>query len=87
MCNDVRILGAQYFYQYDSPSKVCPSSVCILKHSAVVLIMPGVIQETQFKTITAKELHPTFAVEIEDVNFQDLSEKKYGDIIQAMGKV
>lgn len=49
--------------------------------------MPGLIQESPFKTITVKELHPTFAAEVSGVNFQDLSEEQLSEIIAAMAKV
>ncbi|KAI1396780.1 taurine catabolism dioxygenase [Hypoxylon fuscum] len=48
--------------------------------------MPGLVQETPFKTITVKELHPTFAAEVSGVNFQDLSEEPFGEIVAAMAK-
>jgi len=31
--------------------------------------MPGLLQETDFKHISVKKLHPTFAAEIEGVDF------------------
>ena len=40
-----------------------------------------------FKTITVKPLHPTFAAEIEDVNFQDLSDEQLSEILAAMAQV
>lgn len=49
--------------------------------------MPGLIQENQFKTITVKELHPTFAAEVSGVNFHNLSEEQFSEIIDAMAKV
>lgn len=49
--------------------------------------MPGLIQEDQFKTISVKELHPTFAAEVSGVNFQDMSEEQFSEIIDAMAKV
>ncbi|KAK6957123.1 hypothetical protein Daesc_002408 [Daldinia eschscholtzii] len=48
--------------------------------------MPGLIQESPFKTITVKELHPTFGAEVSGVNFQDLSDEQFGEIIAAMAK-
>ncbi|KAL7622144.1 hypothetical protein AAE478_007646 [Parahypoxylon ruwenzoriense] len=48
--------------------------------------MPGLIQESPFKTITVKELHPTFAAEVSGVNFQDLSEEQFQEILAAMAK-
>lgn len=50
-------------------------------------IMPGVVHDSNFKIITVKELHPTFAAEIGNVNFQDLSEEQFGEIVQALSKV
>lgn len=49
--------------------------------------MPGVIQESPFKTIQVKELHPTFGAEVSGVNFQDLSEEQFKEILAAMAKV
>ncbi len=49
--------------------------------------MPGLIKEDEFKTITVKELHPTFAAEVSGVNFQDLSEEQLSEILAAMAKV
>ncbi|KAI1387305.1 taurine catabolism dioxygenase [Hypoxylon trugodes] len=48
--------------------------------------MPGLIQESPFKTITVQELHPTFAAEVSGVNFQDVSEEQFKEIIAAMAK-
>ncbi|KAI1440638.1 taurine catabolism dioxygenase [Annulohypoxylon stygium] len=48
--------------------------------------MPGVIQESPFKTIQVKELHPTFGAEVSGVNFQDLSEEQFKEILAAMAK-
>jgi alpha-ketoglutarate-dependent 2,4-dichlorophenoxyacetate dioxygenase len=49
--------------------------------------MPSLIQETPFKTITAKELHPTFGAEIQGVNFLDLSDEQFQEVLAAMAKV
>ncbi|KAI6082968.1 taurine catabolism dioxygenase [Hypoxylon rubiginosum] len=48
--------------------------------------MPGLVQETPFKTITVNELHPTFAAEVTGVNFQDVSEEQFAEIVAAMAK-
>ncbi|KAI1504772.1 alpha-ketoglutarate-dependent 2,4-dichlorophenoxyacetate dioxygenase [Biscogniauxia marginata] len=48
--------------------------------------MPGLIQEIPFKTIEVKELHPTFAAEVTGVNFQDVSEEQFSEILAAMAK-
>ncbi|KAI2472876.1 taurine catabolism dioxygenase [Annulohypoxylon bovei var. microspora] len=48
--------------------------------------MPGVVQESPFKTIEVKELHPTFGAEVSGVNFQDLSEEQFKEIVAAMAK-
>ncbi|KAI0009349.1 taurine catabolism dioxygenase [Xylariaceae sp. FL0662B] len=48
--------------------------------------MPGLIQESPFRTITVNELHPTFAAEITGVNFQGLSEEQFSEIVAAMAK-
>lgn len=49
--------------------------------------MPGLIQESPFKTIAVKELHPTFGAEVSGVNFQDLSDEQFREIVSAMAKV
>ncbi|KAI1141328.1 taurine catabolism dioxygenase [Hypoxylon sp. FL0543] len=48
--------------------------------------MPGLIQESPFKTITVKELHPTFGAEISGVDFQNVSEEQFKEIVAAMAK-
>ncbi|KAI2601759.1 taurine catabolism dioxygenase [Hypoxylon sp. NC1633] len=48
--------------------------------------MPGLIQESPFQTITVKELHPTFGAEVSGVNFQDLSEEQFSEILAAMAE-
>ncbi|KAI0026018.1 alpha-ketoglutarate-dependent 2,4-dichlorophenoxyacetate dioxygenase [Xylariomycetidae sp. FL0641] len=48
--------------------------------------MPGLIQESPFKTIQIKELHPTFAAEVTGVNFQDVSDEQFAEILAAMAK-
>lgn len=49
--------------------------------------MPGLIQETPFKTITVKELHPTFGAQVDGVDFQNLSEEQYKEVLSALAKV
>ncbi|KAI0466527.1 alpha-ketoglutarate-dependent 2,4-dichlorophenoxyacetate dioxygenase [Xylaria cf. heliscus] len=51
--------------------------------------MPGLIkeeEEPQFKTIEIKKLHPTFAAEVSGVNFDDVSEEQFSEILAAMAK-
>lgn len=38
-------------------------------------------------TITIKELHPTFAAEVHDVDFQNLTDEQFDEIYQAITKV
>ncbi|KAJ2985746.1 hypothetical protein NUW58_g5369 [Xylaria curta] len=50
--------------------------------------MPGLVNdEYLFKTITVEKLHPTFAAEVSGVNFDDLSEEQFSEILAAMAKV
>lgn len=50
--------------------------------------MPGLlIQETPFKTLKVKELHPTFGAEIEGVDFDNVSDETLQEILAAMAKV
>ena len=49
--------------------------------------MPGLVKEDELKTLTVKELHPTFAAEVSGVNFQNLSEEQFQEILAAMAKV
>jgi len=49
--------------------------------------MPGLIQETPFKTFAVRELHPTFGAEIEGVDFANLTDEGLREIIAAMAKV
>ncbi|KAI8945174.1 alpha-ketoglutarate-dependent 2,4-dichlorophenoxyacetate dioxygenase [Xylaria longipes] len=50
--------------------------------------MPGLVKEEEprFKTIEVKELHPTFAAEVSGVNFDDVSEEQFSEILAAMAK-
>lgn len=51
--------------------------------------MPGLVNEETrpFKTIEVKELHPTFAAEVLGVDFEDVSEEQFSEILAAMAKV
>lgn len=50
--------------------------------------MPGLLtQSTPFRTITIKELHPSFGAEIQDVDFQNMSDEQFQEIKAAMAKV
>lgn len=49
--------------------------------------MPVATARPSFETITVKELHPTFAAEIEGVDFQKLSDQQYEEVIGALAKV
>lgn len=49
--------------------------------------MPGIVNEDEFKTITVKELHPTFAAEVSGVDFQNLSDNQFQEVMAAMAKV
>ncbi|KAK8029616.1 hypothetical protein PG993_010907 [Apiospora rasikravindrae] len=48
--------------------------------------MPGIIETPSFKTINVKELHPTFAAEVTGVDFRDVSEEQFAEILTAMAK-
>jgi len=49
--------------------------------------MPGLVQETPFKTFTVRELHPTFGAEVEGVDWENLTDEGLREIIAAMAKV
>jgi hypothetical protein len=49
--------------------------------------MPGLIQETPFKTFTVRELHPTFGAELVGVDFDNMTDDGLNEIIAAMAKV
>lgn len=50
--------------------------------------MPGVIsQDSRFKTITIKELHPSYGAEIIGADFTNMSEEQLAEIKAAMAKV
>lgn len=44
-------------------------------------------EESPFKTITVKEVHPTFAAEIEGVDWKNLSDEQFNEIFAAQAKV
>ncbi|KAK3321481.1 alpha-ketoglutarate-dependent 2,4-dichlorophenoxyacetate dioxygenase [Cercophora scortea] len=49
--------------------------------------MPGVLtQTTPFKTITVKELHPTFGAEVSGVDFENSTDEQFDEIVAAMAK-
>ncbi|KAI0193095.1 alpha-ketoglutarate-dependent 2,4-dichlorophenoxyacetate dioxygenase [Astrocystis sublimbata] len=51
--------------------------------------MPGLLNEEnepQFKTIEVKKLHPTFAAEVSGVNFDNVSDEQFSEIVAAMAK-
>ena len=41
----------------------------------------------EFETITVKPLHPTFAAEVEGVDFQNLSDKQLSEVVAAVTTV
>jgi alpha-ketoglutarate-dependent 2,4-dichlorophenoxyacetate dioxygenase len=49
--------------------------------------MPGLVQESPFKRITVKELHPTFAAEVQDVDFANVDDETVAEIRAAVDKV
>lgn len=49
--------------------------------------MPGLVQESPFKTITVKELHPTFGAEIEGADFENTTNEQFEEIKAALAKV
>jgi hypothetical protein len=50
--------------------------------------MPGVLlQDTPFKTITIKELHPSYGAEVIGADFSNMSEEQFQEIRAAMAKV
>ncbi|KAI8631228.1 alpha-ketoglutarate-dependent 2,4-dichlorophenoxyacetate dioxygenase [Xylariaceae sp. FL1651] len=48
--------------------------------------MPGLVQDSPFKTFEVKELHPTFAAEVAGVDFENVSEEQFAEILAAMAK-
>ena len=49
--------------------------------------MPGLLTQPEFATIAIRELHPTFAAEVDGVNFQDLSDQQFTEVVAALAKV
>lgn len=50
--------------------------------------MPGLLtQDGLFKTITVKELHPTFGAEIIGSDFENMTDERFTEIKAAMAKV
>ena len=49
--------------------------------------MPGLLQSESFQKLQIKPLHPTFAAEVEGVDFQNLSDEVFDEILAAMAKV
>lgn len=50
--------------------------------------MPGIVtQDGPFKTITIKELHPTFGAEISGCDFENMTDEQFAEIKAAMAKV
>jgi alpha-ketoglutarate-dependent 2,4-dichlorophenoxyacetate dioxygenase len=49
--------------------------------------MPGVTLDLEFKSFTAKKLHPTFAAEIRGVDFQNLNDETITELRRAVDKV
>lgn len=50
--------------------------------------MPGLLQEPQFKHITVKEIGPTFAAEVEGVDFShEIPQEVFDEIVAAITKV
>ncbi|KAJ9133549.1 Alpha-ketoglutarate-dependent 2,4-dichlorophenoxyacetate dioxygenase [Pleurostoma richardsiae] len=48
--------------------------------------MTGVIQDTPFKTLKVRELHPTFAAEVEGVDWSNVTDEQLEEIKAAMAK-
>jgi len=49
--------------------------------------MPGIISQP-FKTLTVKELHPTFGAEVSGIDFtQPVPDEQFQEILAAMAKV
>lgn len=43
--------------------------------------------DSPFKTIKVKEVHPTFAAEVEGVDWKNLSDEQFNEVFAAMAKV
>jgi hypothetical protein len=49
--------------------------------------MPGLLQEPQFEHVKIKEIGPTFAAEVEGVDFsQDIPQEVFDEILKAITK-
>ena len=44
-------------------------------------------EEPEFKTLTINKLHPTFAAEVDCVDFQNLTDEQFQEVFAAMAKV
>lgn len=53
----------------------------------LAISMPGLVQESPFKTITVKELHTTFGAEIEGADFENTTDEQFEEIKAALAKV
>lgn len=49
--------------------------------------MPGLIQTSEFNQLNVKPLHPTFGAEIDGLDFRNLSDEGFQEILAAMAKV
>lgn len=49
--------------------------------------MPGLLHQPRFKTITVKQLHPTFGAEIQGVDFDNVSDEQFDEVKAALAKV
>lgn len=58
-----------------------------MKYRYLPVKMPGLVQESPFKTITVKELHPTFGAEIEGADFVNTTDEQFEEIKAALAKV
>ncbi|RYP80660.1 hypothetical protein DL769_002342 [Monosporascus sp. CRB-8-3] len=48
--------------------------------------MPGLVQEPAYRTIKVRELHPTFGADIEGVDFSNLSDEAFTEVLTALTK-
>ena len=48
--------------------------------------MPG-LTTSGYRTITVRELHPSFAAEVNGVNWNNVTDEQFDEIVQAMAKV
>ena len=49
--------------------------------------MPGLIQKSTFDQLKITPIHATFGAEVEGVDFANLSDEVYNEILAAMAKV